>query len=142
MDILTDVFKIFDHDPGFHQIMKRLLEASIAMSFNGVLITEAGPGYPIVYANAAFSEMTGYAPGEVLGQSPAILQGPQTDPAVLKRLRQDLAAGKMFHGRTVNYRKDGSTFMMEWKIVPIRNAASEISHYLAIQKELASPTPR
>jgi PAS domain S-box-containing protein len=135
MNITQDVFNIFDHDENFKEIMKRLLEASIAESFNGVVITEAGPGYPIVYANAAFSEITGYGPDEVMGKSPAMLQGPKTDPAVLDRLEKDISAGQTFHGRAVNYRKDGSEFMMEWKIVPIRGAKNEITHYLAIQKE-------
>ena len=139
MDLTADVFNIFDHDDNFREIMKRLLEASIAESFNGVLITESGPGYPIVYANAAFSELTGYAPDEVMGKSPAILQGPQTDPAVIDRLEHEIKMGQVFHGRAINYRKDGSTFMMEWKIVPIRNRYDEISHYLAIQKD-ASPS--
>ena len=135
-----DVFDIFEHDENFKEIMKRLLEASIAESFNGVLITEAGPGYPIVYANDAFSQMTGYRPDEVMGASPAILQGPKTDAKVLGRLSDDLSAGRTFYGRAVNYRKDGTEFMMEWKIVPIRNAAGEISHYLAIQKESRGDT--
>jgi PAS domain S-box-containing protein len=135
MNITQDVFNIFDHDENFKEIMKRLLEASIAESFNGVVITKAGPGYPIVYANAAFSEITGYSPGEIMGKSPAILQGPKTDPEVIERLRGDLEEGRLFHGRAVNYRKDGSEFIMEWKIVPIRGADNEISHYLAIQKE-------
>ena len=130
-----DVFNIFEHDENFREIMKRLLEASIAESFNGVLITGADPGYPIVYANDAFSQMTGYRPDEVIGKSPAMLQGPKTDPAVLDRLGEDLAAGRTFHGRAVNYRKDGAEFIMEWKIVPIRNEAGKTSHYLAIQKE-------
>ncbi len=138
MDFNVDIFNVFEHDENFREIMKRLLEASIAESFNGVLITETGPGYPIVYANAAFSEMTGYAPDEVMGQSPAILQGPKTDPDVIGRLGREIEAGKLFHGRAVNYRKDGSEFMMEWKIVPIRNAFNDISHYLAIQKDVSA----
>ena len=136
MDITTDVFDIFEHDEHFKIIMKQLLEASITEAFSGVVITETGPGYPIVYANAAFSEMTGYRPDEVMGKSPAMLQGPKTDKAVLDRLNDDIAAGRLFHGIAVNYRKDGSEFMMEWKIVPIRNAEKEITHYLAIQKEI------
>ncbi|MDJ0667365.1 MAG: PAS domain-containing protein, partial [Desulfobacterales bacterium] len=108
MDFNFDVFNIFDHDQNFREISKRLLEASIAESFNGVLITESGPGYPIVYANAAFSEMTGYAPDEVIGLSPAILQGPKTNQEVIERLSRDLEEGQMFHGRAINYRKDGS----------------------------------
>jgi PAS domain S-box-containing protein len=81
--------------------------------------------------------MTGYGPQEILSQSPVILQGPKTDPTVLKRLGQDIKAGRLFHGRAVNYRKDGSEFMMEWKIAPIRNALGHISHYLAIQKDVS-----
>ena len=81
--------------------------------------------------------MTGYGPQEILSQSPSILQGPKTDPTVLERLSQDIKAGRLFHGRAINYRKDGSEFMMEWKIAPIRNALGHISHYLAIQKDVS-----
>jgi PAS domain S-box-containing protein len=106
-------------------------------SFNSVLITEAGPGYPIIYVNSAFCELTGYGPHEVMGKSPSILQGPETDPEVLKRLNQSIADGMLFHGQAVNYRKDGSEFMMEWKIAPSRNEKNEITHYLAIQREVS-----
>jgi PAS domain S-box-containing protein len=136
----SDFFSIFDHDQNFLEIMKRLLHSSLEYSFNSIMITEAAKGYPIIYVNPTFCEMTGYSPSELLGKSPSILQGPKTDPKVLKRLAQDISVGRLFHGRAVNYRKDGSEFMMEWKIAPIRNAAGEISHYLAIQKDV-SPQP-
>jgi PAS domain S-box-containing protein len=42
----------------------------------------------------------------------------------------------LFHGQAINYRKDGSEFMMEWKIAPIRNEKDEITHYLAIQRDV------
>jgi len=76
MRMTKDTFKIFDEDESFKYIMRRLLEASMEHSFNGIMITEAGPGYPIVYVNPALCEMTGYAPEELIGESPAILQGP------------------------------------------------------------------
>lgn len=135
METQKDIFDIFIYDENYQYIMKRLLEASIAESFNSVIITEAGPSYPIVYVNSAFCELTGYGPHEVIGKSPSILQGPNTDPEVLKRLDRELAEGKTFHGKAFNYRKDGSPFMMEWKIAPIRNEAGEITHFLAIQRE-------
>jgi PAS domain S-box-containing protein len=133
----SDFFDIFDHDKNFLEIMKMLLQSSMELSFGGIMITEASPGYPILYVNPAFCQMTGYGPQEILNQSPAILQGPKTDPTVLDRLSQDIKAGRLFHGRAVNYRKDGSEFMMEWKIAPIRNALGHISHYLAIQKDVS-----
>ena len=70
-----------------------------------------------------------------MGKSPSFLQGPKTDPEVIKRLDQNVRDGELFYGRAINYRKDGSEFMMEWKIAPIRNEKNEITHYLAIQHE-------
>ncbi len=136
MDHRFDIFDIFTDDRNFRQIMKRLLEDSITFSFNGIMITEAGPGFPVCYVNPAFSEITGYGPHEIIGKSPTILQGPNTDPEVLARLRRQIETGDVFHGQAINYRKDGTEFMMEWKIVPVRNADQEITHYLAIQRDV------
>lgn len=136
-----DIFDIFEHDESFKSIMKRLLEASMEFSFNSVIITEAGPGYPIVYVNPAFCELTGYGPHEVIGKSPSILQGPRTDVEVIERLQSDISAGRLFHGQAINYRKDGSEFMMEWKIAPIRDGRGDVSHYLAIQRDVSARRP-
>jgi PAS domain S-box-containing protein len=133
----SDFFKIFDHDKNFLGIMKKLLESSIELSFNGIMITEAAPNYPILYVNPAFCEMTGYGPQELLMKSPSVLQGPNTDPEVLARLKRAVEADQIFHGRAVNYRKDGSQFMMEWKIAPIRNSLDAVTHYLAVQKDVS-----
>ena len=135
METRKDIFDIFVNDENYKYIMKRLLEASMEESFNSIIISEAGPGYPIIYVNPAFCELTGYGPHEVMGKSPSILQGSDTDPEVISRLNRDLDEGKLFFGKAINYRKDGSTFMMEWKIAPIRNEKDEITHYLAIQRE-------
>lgn len=137
MENSMNVSDIFQHDENYQSIMKRLFEASMEESFNAIMITEAGPGYPIIYVNPAFSQMTGYAPHDVIGKSPALLQGPETDPKVLSRLKKELSEGRVFHGRAINYRKDGATFMMEWKIAPIRNDTGGISHFLAIQRDVS-----
>jgi PAS domain S-box-containing protein len=136
METKNDIFDVFVHDENYKYIMKRLLEASMEESFNSIVLTEAGPRYPIIYVNAAFCELTGYGPHEVMGKSPSLLQGPHTDPEVLKRLNQNIADGELFHGQAINYRRDGSEFMMEWKIAPIRNETDEITHYLAIQRDV------
>ena len=91
----------------------------------------------VVYVNPAFCELTGYGPHELMGKSPSVLQGPNTDKEVLRRLNQNITDGELFHGRAINYRRDGSEFMMEWKIAPIRNKKDEITHYLAIQRDVS-----
>ncbi|MDJ0915484.1 MAG: hypothetical protein QNI95_18080, partial [Desulfobacterales bacterium] len=67
MEITKDIFDIFLQDEHYQYIMKRLLEASMEESFNSIIISEAGPGYPIIYVNSAFCELTGYGPHEVMG---------------------------------------------------------------------------
>ena len=91
----------------------------------------AGEGYRLPGGDAATDKL------ELMGKSPAILQGEKSDQKVLKDLKEKLDDGDVFHGKTFNYRKDGSEFIMEWKIVPIHGEEGVISHYLAIQREVA-----
>ena len=132
----SKLMDIFDHDEQFKGLMRRLFEVTITHSFDAIMITENKPKYPIVFVNQSFTDMTGYEKEELVGKSPTILQGPKTDRAVLDRLRRDISEDKIFHGQAVNYRKDGSEFMMEWKIAPVRNENGEITHFLAIQHSI------
>lgn len=131
-----DIMSIFDYDANFQNLMKRILENAMEHSFHGIMITKAEPGYPIVYVNDSLSQITGYSPEEMIGKSPAMLQGPKTDRAVLDGLNQALSEGRLFHGEAINYRKDGTEFVMEWKIVPIKNDKEVTSHYLALQRDV------
>lgn len=109
-------------------------------SFDSVMIT-AADDRKIVYANKAFEKLTGYKVKDVLGKEPTFLQGPATDPATINRLRDDLQANRRFEGRTINYRADGTPFIMQWRIVPVRvgrGAAEAITHHVAIQRVLVS----
>jgi PAS domain S-box-containing protein len=104
-----------------------------------VLVTTAdleSPGPYIIYVNQAFEKMTGWMREEIMGKSPRILQGPKTEHGIFQDLRTTLQKGKTWSGRTINYRKDGSEFFMEWSIVPIKNEAGEIHRYLAVQKDV------
>lgn len=105
-----------------------------------VLITTAElhePGPFIIYVNPAFEKMTGWTKEEAIGKTPRILQGPRTEHKIFKNLYEILHRGEIWSGRTINYRKDGSDFYMQWSIVPIRNEAWEIHHYLAVQKDVS-----
>lgn len=54
MKASSDLFEIFDHDKNFLEIMKMLLQSPMELSFGGTKITQAAPGYPILYVNPAF----------------------------------------------------------------------------------------
>ena len=115
-----------------------VLLAAVEASSEAILITSADldpPGPRIEYANLAFARMSGYEAGEVLGRTPRFLQGPQTDQTVLDRMRRALAAGECFHGEAANYRKDGSTYMVEWLISPVRDGKGRITHWISAQRD-------
>ncbi|QRE77174.1 PAS domain-containing protein [Methylobacterium aquaticum] len=117
----------------------RLLRAAVEASGEAVLITSAEldePGPRIEYANPAFARMTGYEASEVLGRTPRFLQGPDTDRAVLGRMRAALTAGEQFQGEAVNYRKDGSTYTVEWLITPVRADDGRVSHWVSLQRDV------
>ncbi|GAB3462348.1 sensor domain-containing diguanylate cyclase [Azotobacter salinestris] len=121
-------------------ILPALLQQAIRQAFNAVLITDAQPGPSgprILYANPAFCRMTGYAVEELLGKTPRLLQGPQTDPAVLESLREHLRTGRHFRSSTVNYRKDGTPYTVEWSISPVRDEAGTITHFVSVQQDIS-----
>jgi len=94
------------------------------------------PGPTIVYVNPAFERMTGWSFAEVAGRTPRLLQGPLTDQSVFANMRAILAEGGSWEGQAVNYRKDGSTFVMEWSITPLRDGAGTVRHFLAVQRNV------
>lgn len=119
----------------------RLLLSAVQQSKDSIIITtaELDPPHPkIVFVNPAFTQMTGYTSEEVLGRTPRLLQGPNTDRALLDDLRQHLSDGEPFHGEAINYHKDGSEFYIEWHITPIRNNKLSITHFVAIQRDVTT----
>ena len=104
-----------------------------------VLITEAEPidggGPTIVYVNAAFTRMTGYAPSEVIGLTPRILQGPKTSAVARAQIRTALQNWQPIRIDLLNYRKDGSEFWVELSITPVADDAGWFRYWVAVQRE-------
>lgn len=116
-----------------------VLKALAENSFDSVLITDASKAGKIIYANRAFKALTGYEPASVIGKTPRILQGPATDKRVLKRLGAALRKQGRFEGKAINYRKDGTAFIMQWRVVPAK-VGKNTKVWLAIQRESSQIT--
>ena len=119
----------------------RLLESVAVHARDSIIITEAEPvslpGPRILYCNAAFTRETGYLPEEVIGQTPRILQGPDTDPVTRAELRYALENWQPIEVELVNYRKDGSTFWVELSIVPVANEKGWYTHWVSVQRDIS-----
>ncbi len=99
-------------------------------STNGVVITD--PEGRIEWLNNAFTTMTGYELAEVKGRKPSeFLQGPETDPISVAKLRDAVAAGQSCRVEIQNYTKRGTSF---WHIVdlqPVRDRLGRIINFIS-----------
>lgn len=120
------------------QTRLRTLERSVEASVNGVLIADARqPDLPIIYANQAFNTMTGYTQSDVIGQNCRFLQGPESDPAMIAKLRHGIQAQRETHVTLCNYRKDGTPFWNDLHIAPVRDSEGLVTHFVGVQHDIS-----
>ena len=125
---------LFDSILNSPQASISFLDVLAKDSFDSLLVTDATPQGKIIYANKAFKKLTGHDPASVIGMTPRILQGPGTDKKVIDRLTAALKSGGRFEGKAINYKKNGTPFIMYWRVLPIK-VGKQIIAWVAIQRE-------
>jgi len=102
-----------------------------------MVITDPGQAdNPIVFCNVAFQELTGYDRSEIMGRNCRFLQGPDTDPEAVARVRAAIEEGHDIDVDLLNYRKDGSTFWNALYLSPVRDAKGDIRFFFASQLDV------
>lgn len=115
------------------QFVQRLSQA-IEQSPISILVTDTAG--TIEFANPRFTQLTGYALEEALGQNPRILQSGRTPRAVIEDLWATITRGKVWVGELHNRKKDGDLFWERATISPLRDAQGVITHYLALKEDI------
>lgn len=120
----------------------KLLSSVITNTNDAVLITEAEPvnepGPRIIYVNEAFTKMTGYTPEEVIGKTPRILQGPKSNKEELAKLGEALRNWQPFEITTINYKKNGEEFWINFSVTPVSNENGWYTHWIAIERDVTA----
>ena len=93
--------------------------------------------HPIVFVNRAFSQMTGYAPDEIIGRNCRFLQGADTDRAVVAEIRAAISESREIATEVLNYRKDGSAFWNALFISPVYDNEGALLYYFASQLDVS-----
>lgn len=96
------------------------------------------PDNPIVFANQAFQDLTGYARDEVIGRNCRFLQGPDTDKEAVSKIRAAIKDEVDINIDILNYRKDGSTFWNALYLSPTRGDDGSLQFYFASQLDVSS----
>ena len=96
------------------------------------------PDNPIVFANQAFLDQTGYTADEVIGRNCRFLQGPATDPAAIDAIRTAIATVQDLTIELLNYRQDGSTFWNRLLLSPITDDDGQLLYFFASQLDVTA----
>ena len=128
---MQDISKIKEEE---HHL--RLMESVVSNTNDSVIITEIKNDYPIVYVNEAFTKMTGYNLHDVKGKNPRILQGPKTNKEALDKISNALKNCESAHATTINYKKNGDDFWVNFYISPIVNDKGEYTHWISIERDV------
>jgi diguanylate cyclase (GGDEF)-like protein/PAS domain S-box-containing protein len=115
----------------------RLRNRALEASSQGIIIVDAlAHDRPIIYANKAFSRITGYAAEDVLGKNCRFLQGDETEQAGLDIVRQAIAGQKEAIAVVRNYRKDGTPFWNELLISPVFDSHGTLTNFVGVQRDI------
>ncbi|MDF7797893.1 response regulator [Pontiellaceae bacterium B1224] len=115
------------------QEMKRLAVA-VEQSTESIMITDVNG--IIQYVNAAFEEISGYSPEEVVGQRPDVLNSGKHESSFFEKLWTTISGGHTWAGELINKKKDGSLYIEEAVIYPIRGDGDKMINYVSISRDI------
>ncbi len=111
-----------------------LQAAALEAAANTIVLTDAQG--TILRVNPAFTQMTGYAAEEAIGNNPRLLKSGKQDAEFYAVLWNTITAGNIWRGEIINRKKDGSLYTEEMTIAPVRSDTGQISHYIAIKQDI------
>ncbi|MFV5701834.1 PAS domain S-box protein [Flavobacterium sp. XS2P12] len=119
----------------------KLLETVITQSKDSIIITEANfnnASIPkIIYVNPAFTIMSGYKSEEIIGKTPNLFKGPNSDKQEYKKLITALKNKEECLIETISYKKSKEEYWVRFSMIPIYNSENELSHWISIQRDVS-----
>lgn len=120
------------------QVEARLHLQSLALeaAANCILITDKDG--TILWANHAFTDLTGYTVEEAIGQTPRLLKSGVQDAVFYEHLWQIILSGNVWQKEMVNRRKDGTLYTEETTITPVQNQEGEVTHFISVKNDITA----
>ena len=122
------------------QVRLKLLESVITNTTDAILITEVELQQPlgpkIIIVNDALKKMTGNSSEDVIGKTPRILQGPNSNREELAKLSRSLKKFEPYEMTTINYKKSGEEFWINFTVTPVANEQGRYTHYIATERDV------
>jgi len=90
----------------------------------------------ILFANEAFTRVTGYGTDEIVGKNESILSNHTTPSDFYQAMWHELSAQRPWAGKLLNRRKDGELYLAELFISPVVDQAGTTTHFLGMQRDI------
>lgn len=111
----------------------RIQQRAVEAASSGIIVTDARQNdNPIVMANPAMLELTGYTLDEVIGRNFGFLQGDDVEQQGIAELTDAVHSGRECRVVLRHYRKDGSMFWSDLRIAPVRDEQNLVTHFVGI----------
>ncbi len=111
------------------------LRGALDVAPDGVVICEAGGDRVVVYANPAFCRLSGYELPELIGKNLRMLQGSDREQPELASLRDALRHAEPTRALLRNVRKDGTVYVNDMQIHPMKDANGQVTHFIGYHRE-------
>jgi len=118
------------------RVEEQLRKLSRAVEQSPSLIIIANTSGNIEYVNPKFSQVTGYASAEVVGQNPRFLKSGEMSVQEYRQLWQTITEGGEWRGEFHNRKKNGELYWEAASISPILNSEGQVTHYLAVKEDI------
>ncbi|NRP21641.1 Blue-light-activated histidine kinase [Ensifer adhaerens] len=134
-------------DAGQRLVARQVREDPFAAAFKAtrmpMIVTDpTQPDNPIIFCNTAFEKLTGYSSVEVVGRNCRFLQGADTNPGTVARIRSAIDAGSDIAVDILNYRKNGQSFWNALFLSPVRDDNDKIVYFFASQLDFTNVKSR
>ena len=103
---------------------------------DGIIITDASRR--IVYANSAFTHITGYSRAEILGKTPRFLQSGRHDAAFYAAMWAEIERDGHWRGEVWDRNKRGEIYPALLRISAVRDGTGTITHYVGVTTDMSS----
>jgi PAS domain S-box-containing protein len=95
-----------------------------------------------VYVNPAFCRLSGYDVAELVGKNLRVLQGDDREQPELVLLRDALRHAEPVRSLLRNVRKDGTVFVNDMQIYPLKDSNGQVTHFIGYHRKVAAaPRP-
>ncbi|MFW8636676.1 ATP-binding protein [Cribrihabitans pelagius] len=106
-------------------------------------IVLSGPDRRILWVNDSFTRLTGYSAEEAIGAKPGdLLDGPKTDPAIIRDIERHKSLGRPYHAEMITYSKSGEERWFDTNIVPVMGGDGTLDLVIGIERDITQARAR